>query len=256
METKIIAITNQKGGVGKSTTTIQIGDGLANEFNYKTLLIDFDPQHTLTNHMNVQIKRGIPTVYDFVVNGVEARIKISEKLDLIPSSGALKNLMAFRDPDSPEMLRRALLDISHEYDFIIIDCPPVVTELTHNVYAAADGLIIPANPGTYSVEGMAQLNAEVEMIKRLFNPNLKVLGILLTNVDKRTNAEKTLIQMCSECCLLLNTKRFNDIIYHSTVVNDAQEERKSLRSYSKKAQVSKAYYSFIKELVGDLNEQI
>lgn len=252
--TKVIAITNQKGGVGKTTTTIQIGDELPNVFGYKTLLIDFDPQHTLTNHMGIQIKRGIPTIYDFVVNGIEARIKINDKLDFIPADASLKNLMAFRDPDSPEMLRIALADLSHEYDFIIIDCPPVVTELTHNVYATSDGIIIPANPGTYSVEGMAQLNAEVEMIKRLFNPNLKIFGILLTNVDKRTNAEKALISMCDECCTLLNTKRYKDIIYHSTVVNDAQEERKSLRSYAKKAKASEAYHSFITEMVGDLNE--
>lgn len=252
--TKVIAITNQKGGVGKSTTTIQIGDELTNVFKFKTLLIDFDPQHTLTNHMSIQIKRGTPTIYDFIVNGIESRIKINDKLDLIPASGSLKNLMAFRDPDSPEMLRKALVDISHEYDYIIIDCPPVVTELTHNVYAAVDGLIIPANPGTYSVEGMAQLNAEVEMIKRLFNPNLKIYGILLTNVDKRTNAEKALIEMCEECCELLNTKRYKDIIYHSTVVNDAQEQRKSLRSYAKKSKASEAYHSFVTEMVGDLNE--
>lgn len=253
--TKVIAITNQKGGVGKSTTTVQIGAELTEVFNKKVLLIDFDPQHTLTNHMDVHIQRGTPTIYDFIVNGNDARIHLKEKLDLIPATSSLKNLMAFREPDSPEMLRKALFEIMDEYDYIIIDCQPAVTELTHNVYAAADGLIIPANPGTYSVEGMAQLNAEVEMIRRFFNPDLRIYGILLTNVDKRTNAEKSLIDMCEECCTLLDTKRYKDIIYHSTVVNDAQAERQSLRNYDKKAKVSKAYHSFVTEMVGDLNEK-
>ena len=251
--TKIIAITNQKGGCGKTTTSIQLADMLTNVYNKEVLLIDLDPQHTLTNQMLVEVE-GNKTSYEFIVMNTEARIALSENMDFIPAGNSLTNMKNFNTPDAPEMLKKALKKYEGQYDYIIFDCPPGIAELTHNAYAAAESLIIPVTPGTYSIEGIAQLKGQVDMIKKYYNPNLKVEGILMLNVDNGTNAKKALISLSQKCSEILNTKCFTQIIHHSTVINDAQEASKPLREFNKNCTATKAYLEFVKEVIGEYNE--
>ena len=244
---KMIAISNQKGGCGKTTTSIELSNHLSTS-KIKTLLIDFDPQHSSTNALNIALKRDTVTAYEFVTQHAEARIEINEHLDFIPAANTLQNITAMNDLSSPEMLREALINIEHLYDVILIDCPPLITQLTHNCYTAAEYLLIPIYPGTFSIEGLAQLKDELVRIKRMYNPDLSILGFFLTNVDKNTNAEKDLIEDASYCEEHLETKRFNTIIYHSTCVNDAQKARKPLIKFRPKAKVSIAYSNLIEEI--------
>lgn len=242
-----VAISNQKGGCGKTTTSIELSNNLAVN-KIKTLLIDFDPQHSSTNALEIRLQRDTITAYEFVTQHAEARIEINEYLDFIPSANTLQNITSMNDLSSPEMLREALMNIEHEYDVILIDCPPLITQLTHNCYAAADRLLIPIYPGTFSIEGLAQLKDELIRIRRMYNPDLDILGFFLTNVDKNTNAEKDLINDASYCEEHLETKRFGTIIYHSTCVNDAQKARKPLAVFRPKAKVTIAYDQLIDEI--------
>lgn len=250
----ILAVTNQKGGCGKTTTTIQMNYYLSQILNKKVLTVDVDPQGSLTNFYKIKTPAGVPTLYEGLVQGVDARINISNNLDIIPANNALASITTMNDIDAPEMLKNYLSEFEYLYDYIIIDCAPLITQMTHNCYTAAQKLIVPATPGKFSIEGIAQLKKETSCIQRMFNPELEIAGILLVNVDKNTKAEKELVSTIQECCEILGTKQYKSVIYHSTKVNDAQTNGKSLFEFDKRAKATIAYENFIKELVGDLNE--
>ena len=248
-EGKIIAISNKKGGCGKTTTAIQLASGLI-ERNKKILLVEGDPQGTLTKHYCIHCS-GKPTVKDFILDQTDARVTIHDHLDILPGDTSLNKVSnaLLHEPDGPLYLSYALEQIKYDYDYVLIDCPPSDSLIANNCYAAADEVIIPVFPGIYSLDGMVLMKSQLDKIKRVFNPGLKVTGILILNVDTGTNAKKEIERLANECSNHLESHCFEAIIPHSTAVNDAQLQSMSLLEFKKSAKVTKAYEQFVDEFL-------
>ena len=186
---KIIAVANQKGGVGKTTTCINLAAALKKR-NRKVLLADCDPQGNSTSGMGVS-KDRLPNIYDLIVRGRSMRecVESTPFGDVLPAnrelSGATVELV---DMEAREyVLKNALLPAREEYDYIFIDCPPSLELLTVNALAAADSVLIPVQCEYYALEGIADLMQSVRLTKRTLNPALEIQGIVLTMYDSRTN---------------------------------------------------------------------
>ena len=187
---KIIAVVNQKGGVGKTTTTVNITAAL-HALGRRVLLCDFDPQANATSGMGVDKNAASPNVYDVLVSGADsARAVVSTKFgDVLPSNKALAGAgIEMIGIDNREMLlKNALGSLAEKYDYIFIDCPPSLELLTVNALCAAGSLLVPVQCEYYALEGLSDLLATVRLVKRRLNPGLSMEGVLLTMFDSRTN---------------------------------------------------------------------
>ena len=187
---KIIAVVNQKGGVGKTTTAVNLTAALT-DHGLKILLCDFDPQANATSGMGVDKRRIKHSVYDVVINGVSAEQAIVKTKygDVLPShadlAGAGVELLSLSNPN--HRLGEALKPIREKYDLIFIDCPPSLELLTLNGLSAADGILVPVQCEYYALEGLSDLMATLRMVKRRVNPRLEIFGVALTMFDGRTN---------------------------------------------------------------------
>ena len=187
---RIIAVVNQKGGVGKTTTAVNLTAALK-DLGLKVLLCDFDPQANATSGLGIDKRKIKKTVYDVVINGVDPKEAIvSTKFgDVLPSSadlaGAGVELISMPNPNY--CLDQALKTIKDDYDLIFIDCPPSLEMLTLNSLAASDGILVPVQCEYYALEGLSDLMATLRMVKRRINPKLEIFAVALTMFDGRTN---------------------------------------------------------------------
>ena len=186
---KIVAIVNQKGGVGKTTTCVNLAAAVAQQ-GKKVLLCDFDPQANATSGMGVD-KTVSSGVYDVIINEVdtEKAIVSTPYGDVLPSSKALAGagVEMINLPDRQFLLKKALSRVAQQYDYIFIDCPPSLEMLTLNGLVAADGILIPVQCEYYALEGLSDLMATLRSVKRRLNPGLDIFGVILTMFDGRTN---------------------------------------------------------------------
>ena len=187
---KIIAVVNQKGGVGKTTTAVNLTAALT-EAGKKVLLCDFDPQANATSGMGVEKRKIKHSVYDTIINDVPAQqVIVSTKFGhILPSSadlaGAAVELIAMPEPNL--RLKKALDQVKDQYDVIFIDCPPSLEMLTLNSLAAADSILVPVQCEYYALEGLSDLMATLRMVKKRINPQLEIFAVALTMFDGRTN---------------------------------------------------------------------
>lgn len=255
---KVIAITNQKGGVGKTTTTVNLGVGLQLFHNQKVLLIDADPQSSLTvalGHNNPDaIDVTLSTVMDAVIEDspIEECTGIlhhGEGVDLLPSNIELSGMETglFNLMSREYVLRNYIDTVRKDYDYILIDCMPSLGMMTINALAAADSVIIPSQPSFLSAKGLNLLLHSISKVKRSINPKLKIDGILLTMVDSRTNNAREIIESLRNT-VGQNIKVFDSEIPHSVRAAECALTGESIFSHDKKGKVAAAYEMLAKEV--------
>lgn len=257
-KSKIIAIVNQKGGVGKTTTALNMGYALS-QMGKKVLLIDFDPQSSLTVCFGYDNTDSInTTIYNLMALAIEEKslpkkedyiISIG-KIDLIPCNLELSAIeVALVNVMSREMILKSILDeIKEDYDYIIIDCSPSLGMLTINALATCDSVLIPVTPQYLSAKGLELLLKNIIRVKKRINPQIEVDGILLTMYAERMKLSKEVLSIIQEA-YGDHINIFNSRIPTSVKVGEANMKSKSTIEYDPKNKVSSAYMEFAKEVV-------
>lgn len=259
METKkkVIAVANQKGGVGKTTTTLNLADGLAEQGN-KVLMIDADAQGSLTLSCGIknpdELKFTLANIFGSIVNDLpfdtdEGIIAIDKNIDLMPGNILLSATeVSLVNAMSREMiLKQYVYRQINKYDYILIDCMPSLGMLTINALAAADSVLIPCQANYLSAKGLELLMSTINRVQRQINPGLKIEGILLTMVDGRTNLAKNVSKILRDS-YGQRIKVFNSEIPHSVKAQEAVTEGKSIYKYAKSSKVALAYRELTKEI--------
>ncbi len=248
---RIIAITNQKGGVGKTTTAINLSAALAAS-EVKVLVIDCDPQGNSTSGLGVQKTEGMPTIYDVLVDGKEVSLAICKTemdgLELLPADKNLigVNLELVGIDDRETVLRRHLQTIKGAYDYILIDCPPALDLLTLNALMAADAVLVPIQCEFFALEGVSGLMDTIDRVREAFAHPLKIEGILLTMYDERTNLTR---QVAADLREFFRDEVFRTVIPRSIRLAEAPSHGKPILLYDPASKGSEAYIQLAKEIL-------
>jgi len=248
---RVIAITNQKGGVGKSTTAVNISAYLSS-YGYKTLIIDLDPQSNSTSGMGINPGSVDKSIYDVIIIDTdphEAIIDTAYKnLRILPSSiqlaGAEVELVSSLKREY--RLKEAVNKIEEEYDFIIIDCPPALGLLTINALSAAKEVIIPIQCEYYALEGLGQLLNTIDLVKKNLNEGLKISGAIMTMYDSRTKLGDQVIE---EVKNYFSKKVYKTIIPRNIRLSEAPSHGKPIIDYDPDCRGAEAYNNFTKEVI-------
>ena len=250
---KIMAIANQKGGVGKTTTAVNLSACIAEIIggDKKVLAVDIDPQGNMTSGLGVKDKAE-NSVYDVIINGVDPKDAILptvvRSLDVIPSeidlSGAEVELVTMMARE--QVLKRALEPLRSEYEYIVVDCPPSLGLLTLNALTAADTLLVPIQCEYYALEGLSQLMNTVKLVKLHLNPALQVEGVVLTMYDARTNLSA---QVVGEVKKFFKNKVYSTVIPRSIRLGEAPSYGLPITMYDPKCTGAQAYTALARELL-------
>ncbi|PMC35562.1 sporulation initiation inhibitor Soj [Bacillus sp. UMB0899] len=248
---KIIAIANQKGGVGKTTTSVNLGACLA-YIGKRVLLVDVDPQGNATSGIGIEKADVEHCIYDILVDDVEAKDVIKptavENLDIIPATIQLAGAEIELVPTiSREVrLKRALEAVKDNYDYMVIDCPPSLGLLTINALTASDAVLIPVQCEYYALEGLSQLLNTVRLVQKHLNTDLTIEGVLLTMLDARTNLG---IQVIDEVKKYFQDKVYKTIIPRNIRLSEAPSHGQPIIIYDPRSRGAEVYLDLAKEVV-------
>nr|WP_302598329.1 AAA family ATPase [uncultured Cellulosilyticum sp.] len=248
---KVIAVVNQKGGVGKTTTVVNLSAALA-EMDYKVLIVDIDPQGNATSGCGILKNQVSSTVYDILVNNTNIKEAIqqseNEPINIVASNMNLAGteVELVNTKQREFILKKQLDTIKDEYDYIFIDCPPAVNILTINALTASDSVLIPMQCEYYALEGLSQLVQTVGLVKKNINPQLVLEGILFTMFDNRTNLSAQVVKEVET--------HFSDTVYQTKItrsvrLSEAPSFGMSCIKYDSRAKGSEQYRQLAKEFV-------
>ena len=246
---KIIAVVNQKGGVGKTTSAVNLTAALT-DLGKKVLLCDFDPQANATSGLGVNKRKVKYSVYDMIINDVPAtEVLVKTKFgDILPATGDLAGaaveLLTLPEPNF--RLRNALAALKNYYDYIFIDCPPSLELLTINGLAAAEGILVPVQCEYYALEGLSDLMSTLRAMKKRLNPTLEIFGVLLTMFDGRTNFST---QVAQEVRRHFPGKVYAAVIPRNIRLAEAPSHGLPVTAYDKHSRGAAAYQAVAKELI-------
>ena len=248
---KILAICNQKGGVGKTTTSINLAASLAH-LKKKVLLIDTDPQANATSGVGIDKAAISQSIYNILVDEVNINdviIKTAyENLDIVPSSIALAGaeVELVSAISREQRMKNAISEIKGDYDYIVIDCPPSLGLITLNSLTAADGVIIPVQTEYYALEGLSQLMNTFNIVRKHLNSKLDIFGVLLTMTDSRTNISNQVAEQVREH---FKDKAFETVIARTVRLSEAPSFGEPIIEYAKNSNGAKQYLSLAKEVI-------
>lgn len=247
----IYSIINQKGGVGKSTTALAIGAGLSLK-GYSVLYVDLDAQGNLSYTMGADTQGYNAMGVLQRPETAKAEVQHTDQGDIIASSPALAGADAVITETGKEYrLKEALESLSGLYDYCIIDTPPALGILTVNALTACSGVIIPAQADIYSLQGISQLNNTLQTVKRYCNPELSILGIVLTRYNGRAIIRREVAEMLEQTARGLNTKLYSSRIRECTALVEAQATRQNIYSYAPRSNAAADYKALVAEILGE-----
>lgn len=250
---RVYAITNQKGGVGKTTTAVNLGACLA-QMGKKVLVVDSDPQGNATSGMGLKKNEIKKCLYDVLISEIPLSEVILptqiQRLWAAPSTiklaGAEAELVGMMSRD--QRLRRALEPIRGKYEFILIDCPPSLGNLTLNALAAADAVMVPIQCEYYALEGVGQLMKTLQLVQKYSNPSLTIEGVVLTMYDNRTNLSQ---QVAEEIRKFFPDKTYEAIIPRNIRLSEAPSYGLPISIYDERSKGAESYMDLAKEVIGN-----
>ena len=257
MSHKVIAVANQKGGVGKTTPTINLSAALA-EKGKKVLMIDLDPQGNASSGLGVNKDELEQSIYQLMIgtNSFDECVQknVLENLDVLPANVNLAGveIETLDMEDRNYILSKEIDKVKDRYDYILIDCPPSLNSLTINSMTTADSVLVPIQCEFYALEGLSQLIYTIDLVKDRLNPNLKMDGVVFTMYDARTNLSLQVIENVREN---LNQKIYNTIIPRSVRLAEAPSYGLPINIYDRKSTGAKAYRALAEEIIEKGDEE-
>lgn len=249
---RILAVVNQKGGVGKTTSAVNLTAAL-HDLGLRVLLCDFDPQANATSGLGLDKRKLAKTVYDVIINGepVSQAICHTDHGDVLPATADLAGagVELLNMPDPQHQLDKALSGIKRDYDVVFIDCPPSLELLTLNALAASDGILVPVQCEYYALEGLTDLMSTLRMVKKRVNPRLEIFGVALTMFDGRTNFST---QVAQEVRRHFPGKVFSTVVPRNIRLAEAPSHGIPVTVYDRSSRGAAAYRAMAEEIKAKL----